>query len=111
MQVVEAGLRCGGAAHALQHLELWTASLTGAARWRSPSTIDAARLQAPSSHSDVHMHDCEAHTGVGVVRSLQMEREESLLWATLRALGDGDCAAGLATSPKVCLRPLCPRSL
>lgn len=90
-------LCCGNAAEALQHLELWAASLTRAARWPSQQAIDAARSCAPGrgASAGVDMHDRDA------LRSLQMEDEEALLWATLRMLGDADCAAGLATTPKV----------
>ena len=98
-------LCCGNAAEALQQLELWAASLTSTARWPSQHAIDASRLRH-SSHSgsaDVDMHALDAHSLVHghALRSLQMEDEEALLLGTLRVLGDADCAAGLATTPKV----------
>jgi hypothetical protein len=47
------------------------------------------------------MHEPDAYSSRDALRSLQMKDEETLLWATLRMLGDADCAAGLATTPKV----------
>lgn len=98
VQVAAACLYCGNAPQALQHLELWAAELTCAARWPSQNIIDQSSAAHPQSHgSDVEMHDRDGHA----LRSLRMEDEEALLWAALRVLGDADCAAGLATTPKV----------
>jgi hypothetical protein len=101
MQVAAACLCCGNAPSALQHLELWAGSLTGAARWPSQHAIDRSRLHTSSHIGDADMHERDAYRYGYALRSLQMEDDEALLWATLRMLGDADCAAGLATTPKV----------
>lgn len=97
MQVAAACLAVGLARDAMQYLELWAGALTQRAQYPTPAEAAAAAAGADGSGGSSEA----AAGGAAAVAGLVMQKEEALLWATLRMLRDPDTAHGLASAPKV----------
>lgn len=88
--MVAACLAVGWPQEALQYLELWAPAHTQSAHF--PTAPEAA-----SAGSGGGGGSAPAAVAAGLV----LQKEEALLWATLRMLRDPDATHGLASVPKV----------
>eukprot|EP00892_Ulva_mutabilis_P002510 jgi/Ulvmu1/1225/UM109_0023.1 len=98
LQVAAACLAVGSPRAALQYLELWAGALTQHAQFPTAAQVATATAAAAGDSAGSSANGSAA--GGGPWAGLVVQKEEALLWATLRMLRDPDTTHGLASVPK-----------